>query len=251
MSTRNMLKWTAIAPCRRTLLSVYPCHAFSLAPHKHALPVPTRTKVSTPNSRTPLQPHQPSTHAGPKPRTQSPSSPKDSQFKWVVPVKTYRDWTDKDNQTILEAVANAAKEGRKPKWVELGSCLNRTSVAVYTHWSSVLNPALKKGAWTKEETEYLKAAVEEGGDNPPWKLIVQHLGRSANSVRDKWNLMNPLITKGAWTVDEDKSLLVAVKSALDKNQKPKWDDAGVFLKKKKKKIGDILVIGLNAHNQPH
>ncbi|KAK1290162.1 Myb-related protein 3R-1 [Acorus calamus] len=76
-------------------------------------------------------------------------------------------------------------------------------------WTKVLDPALNKGPWTKEEDDRLIEGVREHGKR--WSLIVKSLpfpARSGKQCRERWsNHLNPKLKKDAWTKEEDETLI--------------------------------------------
>ncbi|KAI0944194.1 hypothetical protein AcW1_001955 [Taiwanofungus camphoratus] len=78
-------------------------------------------------------------------------------------------------------------------------------------------------SWTEEEDEMLRAAIEEEDPdvNPPtrWHAIAQHLPNRTNKDCRKrwWAQMASIVSKGAWTSDEDERLASAVEELG-----PKW-----------------------------
>ncbi|CAL6045639.1 Myb-like_DNA-binding domain-containing protein [Hexamita inflata] len=74
-------------------------------------------------------------------------------------------------------------------------------------------------AWTSEENELLKVLVGEHGTRN-WKQIAAALGKTAIQCAQHWQrVMNPNITKGKWSEEEDKALIEAVKQSPPKQWK--------------------------------
>ena len=67
-----------------------------------------------------------------------------------------------------------------------------------------------QGVYTQAEIEKLKGLLKQFG--PEWKLIGEKLGRSAQSVKDRCRQFKELgtINNGAWSVEEEKRLIMAV-----------------------------------------
>jgi len=82
---------------------------------------------------------------------------------------------------------------------------NRTEVQCQQRWNKVLDPALIKGAWTKEEDQLVIRLVHKYGPKK-WSLIASHLkGRIGKQCRERWhNHLNPDVNKMAWSNEEDK-----------------------------------------------
>ena len=78
----------------------------------------------------------------------------------------------------------------------------------YSPSTSPSDPDSKKGRWTKEEDDLLRAAVVGMGDKQ-WKTVaLQVPGRSAVQCLHRWNkILKPGLVKGPWTPAEDEALL--------------------------------------------
>jgi len=89
---------------------------------------------------------------------------------------------------------------------------DRTNVQCLHRWQKVLNPALVKGPWTKEEDELLKKYVAIYGPKT-WALIAKELGgRIGKQCRERWyNNLNPAIKRDAWEPEEDRIIFEAQK----------------------------------------
>lgn len=70
-------------------------------------------------------------------------------------------------------------------------------------WKNMLDPALVKGAWTKEEDEQVLKLVSIYGPRN-WSKIAQHLqGRIGKQCRERWhNTLNPALKRGPWSEEE-------------------------------------------------
>ena len=70
----------------------------------------------------------------------------------------------------------------------------------------------KRGGWTEEEDEVLRAAVKQhNGKN--WKKIAECLaGRTSVQCLHRWQkVLNPNLIKGPWTEEEDQAIIRLVK----------------------------------------
>ena len=78
------------------------------------------------------------------------------------------------------------EEYKGRNWKGIASHLkDRTDVQCLHRWQKVLNPALVKGPWTKEEDEVLLQMVEKYGPRN-WSTIAQHLpGRIGKQCRER------------------------------------------------------------------
>jgi len=101
----------------------------------------------------------------------------------------------------------------------------RTEYQCQQRWQKVLNPALIKGPWTKEEDAKVVELVAKFGPKR-WSLIAKHLkGRLGKQCRERWhNHLNPDIKKTAWTDDEDRMLI-----ELHSRMGNKWAEIAKYL----------------------
>ena len=73
----------------------------------------------------------------------------------------------------------------------------------------------KRGTWTKEDDDSLRAAFAEYGRS--WTRVGQHLGRWSEDCRDRWrNYLScgNARVKGEWTKQEEQKLLSAVEECM-------------------------------------
>jgi hypothetical protein len=77
-------------------------------------------------------------------------------------------------------------------------------------WRNMLDPALVKGAWSKEEDELVVRLVKQYGPCN-WTKIAEHLhGRIGKQCRERWhNTLNPELKRGPWTEEETRILIDA------------------------------------------
>jgi hypothetical protein len=75
-------------------------------------------------------------------------------------------------------------------------------------WQTILKPSLTKGPWTDEEDAQVVKLVHKYGAKK-WSLIASQLpGRVGKQCRERWhNHLNPAISKEAWKVEEDRTIL--------------------------------------------
>lgn len=89
---------------------------------------------------------------------------------------------------------------------------DRSDIQCHHRWQKVLNPALIKGPWTKEEDQRVIELVEQYGPKK-WSIIAKHLhGRIGKQCRERWhNHLNPQVKKSSWTEEEDRVVYEAHK----------------------------------------
>ncbi|KAK8955808.1 Myb-related protein 3R-1 [Platanthera guangdongensis] len=118
-------------------------------------------------------------------------------------------WTPEEDEVLCRAVHHY--HGKN--WKKISECFpGRTDVQCLHRWQKVLNPALVKGPWSKEEDEIIIEMVNKFGPKK-WSTIAQALpGRIGKQCRERWhNHLNPAINKEAWTQEEEVALIHAHK----------------------------------------
>ncbi|KAK3915228.1 Transcriptional activator Myb [Frankliniella fusca] len=115
-------------------------------------------------------------------------------------------WTKEEDALLKQLV-----EEHTENWDAIAKNFpDRSDVQCQQRWLKVVNPALVKGPWTKEEDEKVLELVQRYGPKK-WTLIARHLtGRIGKQCRERWhNHLNPKIKKTAWTEEEDRIIYQA------------------------------------------
>ncbi|KAE8739139.1 hypothetical protein FOCC_FOCC015368 [Frankliniella occidentalis] len=115
-------------------------------------------------------------------------------------------WTKEEDALLKQLV-----EEHNENWDSIAKNFpDRSDVQCQQRWLKVVNPALVKGPWTKEEDEKVLELVQRYGPKK-WTLIARHLtGRIGKQCRERWhNHLNPKIKKTAWTEEEDRIIYQA------------------------------------------
>jgi len=106
-------------------------------------------------------------------------------------------------------------EKTKDFWaVVTGSVSGRSVRAVYNHLRRLCSPDHRKGVWTADEDDNLRAAIANVGAQ--WEQVGAEVGRIAGDCKDRWRkVLEPkskgdLLT-GTWTAQEEELLAELVK----------------------------------------
>lgn len=97
-------------------------------------------------------------------------------------------WTEEEDQRLRDLVAQQQQNRKSISWSavakEYGS--SRTSKQLRERWLNILDPTVKRGDWTEEETALVIRLQKELGNS--WAKIAAELpGRTANCVKNKWH----------------------------------------------------------------
>ena len=116
-------------------------------------------------------------------------------------------WTAEED-ALLKLLVDT-RGGRNWKTIS-ESFPGRTHTQCSHRWSKVLNPEIRKGAWTAAEDAILIEKCKEFGENRKWTRIAEFLpGRIGKQVRERWeHHLRPGIEHGKpWTEDEDRKVI--------------------------------------------
>lgn len=168
-------------------------------------PALTRRTLSngSDNLSVPYTPDQPL-----KTRTSEDSSSR-SNNKSKIP------WTPEEDLILKKAVEQF--KGRA--WKQVAELLpGRTHSQAAHRWQKVLDPKLRKGAWTDEEDSQLQRAVEELGEGH-WSRVAERVStRNGKQCRERWrNQISPEVDKRPWLKEEDEGIV-----RLYAELGPKW-----------------------------
>lgn len=124
-------------------------------------------------------------------------------------------WTPREDETLRLLTERFGTRN----WQQVALHLPlRTDNQCFHRWMKSVNPSIKSGRWTPEEDlrlRYSFKAFGSGNDplvgkqNVKWSSIARFVeGRTDIKCRERWmNILNPQVTKGKWTKEEDKRLL--------------------------------------------
>ncbi|KAG2339853.1 hypothetical protein BDR05DRAFT_938425 [Suillus weaverae] len=117
-------------------------------------------------------------------------------------------WTPHSDERLLKAVATFGHDNWSVVACQVSE--DATPSQCQNRYQRTLDPALKHKAWSNEEDSRLRLAVQVYGTS--WVNVASAIpGRHNDQCRDRWNdILNPVVTKGRWTEEEDRDLLAIV-----------------------------------------
>ncbi|XP_068250982.1 cyclin-D-binding Myb-like transcription factor 1 isoform X2 [Palaemon carinicauda] len=101
-----------------------------------------------------------------------------------------------------------SKEERSGFYRIIAKGLNRPLFSIYRRVIRLYDNRNHIGKYTAEEVSKLRELRMKHGNN--WQAIAALLGRSAASVKDRCRLLNENCNRGAWTIEEEDRLAMAV-----------------------------------------
>lgn len=94
-----------------------------------------------------------------------------------------------------------------------------TSAQCQSRYVRTLDPGIKRGAWSAEEDDLLRNAVNVFGRS--WMDVCTWLpGRNNEQCRERWQEAQNSSRRGAWSPEEDQALLDAFQFA----EEPRWQN---------------------------
>ncbi|KAJ1929500.1 hypothetical protein IWQ60_001112 [Tieghemiomyces parasiticus] len=136
-----------------------------------------------------------------------PSSTSSTRAGTPVIVRT--PWTPGEDAALRQAVEHYG--ANTEQWPAIAACVpGRGNKSCRKRWNQSLDPALRRGAWTRQEDLILGHAVERYGHQ--WSRIARMIeGRTDDQCAKRWReALDPAIDRNTWTVADDTRLLAAV-----------------------------------------
>jgi hypothetical protein len=114
-------------------------------------------------------------------------------------------WTLREDERLTQLLNLS---GEAPRWSAIVRHFpGKTTQQLAGRWNNVLNPALVKGSWTKEEDHLICSFVEENGAGSWQKLASLLPGRIGKQCRERWiNHLSPVVQRQPWSEQEDNLL---------------------------------------------
>ena len=126
-------------------------------------------------------------------------------------------WTREEDAILIEAV----KRHNGRAWKLVAELLpGRTHSQAAHRWQKVLDPNLRKGAWTDEEDQRLEQAVKMYNEGQ-WSRIAELVEtRNGKQCRERWrNQISPMVDKRPWSREEDNIICTMVAE-----RGPRWSE---------------------------
>jgi hypothetical protein len=132
-------------------------------------------------------------------------------------------WTQEEDDLLTRLVSSLTGI---PSWAMIvRSFPGKTTQQLAGRWNNVLNPALVKGSWTKEEDLAICSFVEQNGAANWHKLAGLLPGRIGKQCRERWvNHLSPVVQREPWSEAED-----AVLAELHARFGNQWTQISVHL----------------------
>ncbi|XP_077393400.1 snRNA-activating protein complex subunit 4 isoform X2 [Festucalex cinctus] len=128
-------------------------------------------------------------------------------------------WTPTEDEKLKQLV-DKMRIGNFIPYTQISYFMEgRDTAQLIYRWSSVLDPQLKKGPFSKEEDQLLLRAVARHGEKMWWKIRLEVPGRTDGACRDRYlDCLKEGTKKGAFD-DHERQLLVQL---LDKHGVGHW-----------------------------
>lgn len=137
---------------------------------------------------------------------------KDILLKNIEDYQKTHNMSDKDLEDLvfpqLSGRQQRNSEGQREFYKTIAQGLNRPIFYIYRQVLRMKDPANYKGKFTKEESDKLLRMHAEMGNK--WKVIGEALGRSPNSVRDHFRILQKKVSSGPWQPIEEERLTEVV-----------------------------------------
>jgi hypothetical protein len=127
-------------------------------------------------------------------------------------------WSKAEDALLLQLMAGKG-DGLLTSFMGFSSSFpGKSSQQIQEHWQKVLDPSLRKGAWTHEEDQKIIQWVEQNSASSWQRLAAQMPGRIGKQLRERWqNSLDPSTSRGPFTAEEDETLI-----QLHAEKGPQW-----------------------------
>lgn len=134
-------------------------------------------------------------------------------------------WTPEEDAVVCEAIHQLPKN-TAISWARLGKQLHRLPHHVKGRWTSILDPSIKRGFWTKEEDAAIcreMSLLGRTGLGPNWTKLGLELKRSPNSILGRWaKVLHPHVKWGRFDVLEDRAVMEEMTAAEREGRRINW-----------------------------
>jgi len=114
-------------------------------------------------------------------------------------------WTKEEDDLLIKLVGN----DENISWSSIVRHFrDKNPSQLAGRWDKVLNPALIKGSWTREEDQVIIDFVSVNGEKDWAKLALMLPSRIGKQCRERWkNHLDPKVIRKEWTQEEDELLI--------------------------------------------
>ncbi|XP_077459092.1 snRNA-activating protein complex subunit 4 isoform X2 [Stigmatopora argus] len=133
-------------------------------------------------------------------------------------------WTPAEDRQFMQMV-DKMRIGNFIPYTQISYFMDGRDTHQLIHrWTSILDPRLKKGTWSKEEDQLLLKAVARHGEKNWWKIRLEVPGRTDGSCRDRYlDCLKEGTKKGAFDRHE-RQLLIRL---MEKYGEGRWSKIAV------------------------
>jgi len=134
-------------------------------------------------------------------------------------------WTAEEDAKLIEL----KKKYGDMSWAKISQSMDeRTSSQCYQRWHRVLNPAIQKGPWSREEMEVLARAVNEMEvDKISWSQVARHIpGRT--DIQCRYQYLKLVRTGKQKTLTKSRTSMIMIderRNPQRSRRKPMQDEA--------------------------
>ncbi|XP_066514449.1 snRNA-activating protein complex subunit 4 isoform X1 [Hoplias malabaricus] len=123
--------------------------------------------------------------------------------RYIAKSSRKREWTKEEDKVFCDLVEKM-RIGNFIPYTQISYFMEgRDHAQLAYRWTSVLDPSIKKGPWSKQEDKLLRKAVEKYGPKDWFKIKLEVPGRTDSACRDRYlDCLREDVKKGTWSLEE-------------------------------------------------